>query len=68
MTMQTIDAATRTRLRRHVAAVHWRRAIRDLGVTEGVIRRALTGKRIRLASVRAIRLALDLAGVEESRP
>ncbi len=58
MTMQTMDAVTRATLRAYVARAHWRPAIRALGVTEGVIRRALARKPIRLASIRAIRAGL----------
>ena len=66
MTMQRLDDPTRARLRRHLTAVHWRRAIRDIGVTEGVIRRALANQPVRHTSVVAIRVALALLAPERT--
>jgi hypothetical protein len=68
-TMQPLDDATRASLRRYVTTAHWRRAIRELGVSEGVIRRALqAGVPIRLTSARAIRLGLYMSRPAERQP
>jgi len=65
-----LDPEYRAQLRSLVTRVGWRKSFVVLGVGEGTIRRALDGRaRIRIASARAIRLALRLvAAQQEPRP
>jgi hypothetical protein len=66
---EVMDAATRATLRAHVARIGWRHAVRDLGVSERTIRAALDSRRVRVASIRTIRLALYMAaGPQEPQP
>jgi hypothetical protein len=53
-----MDAATRAALRSYVTRVGWHPASRALGVSCGMIRRGLTGARVRRTSVVAVRVAL----------
>ena len=55
-----MDAANRALLHAYMARTTWRRAIRELAVSERTIRAALDSRRIRVASARAIRLAIAL--------
>ena len=62
---EPLDPATRARLREYVRAATWRGAMRELRVDAVTIRHALACHNIHVSTSRAIRLALDLAGVEE---
>lgn len=61
---EPLDAATRALLLDYVERAHWRPACAHLGVSAQVIRRALAGERIRVASARAIRAALVVGVVQ----
>jgi hypothetical protein len=58
-----MDTATRAALRDYVTRVGWHPAARNLGVSCGMIRRGLTGARVRRSSVVAVRLALATAQI-----
>jgi hypothetical protein len=56
---EPLDSDTRDRLRAYVVRAHWRPACAVLAIDASVVRRALAGGRLRVATVRAIRLVLD---------
>jgi len=62
-----LDLEYRAQLRSLVTRIGWRKSFAVLGVGEGTIRRALgrDGGRIRIASARAIRLALRLVAAQQ---
>ena len=62
---EPLDPATRARLRAFLARAHWRPACAALAVDASVLRRALAGGRVRVATARAIRLTLDLDDAQE---
>jgi hypothetical protein len=59
------DPQTRAVLGAYLARVTWRQAYRDLGVADGVIRRILDGRRVRTASLRAVRIGLLMLPLKE---
>ena len=60
---EPLDELTRRLLREHISRLHWRGAVASVGVGPDVLRRALKGERVRLASATQIRTALAAAQI-----
>ena len=64
---ETADPQTRAALRAYLGRATYRQAYRDLGVADGVLRRILSGARVRTASLRAVRMGLTVAVAQQEQ-